>query len=61
MKRRRFWFRAVWSRLRTPGTTSGKSCFLTFWRPHALEPGGWVANDKPAIDALKTIFEHSSP
>jgi hypothetical protein len=59
--RRPFWFHTVWSWLQTRGFTSNTSCFLTFWRLHATESGGWLPHDKATIAALNTIFERSSP
>jgi len=59
--RRPFWFQTVWSWLQTRGFTSNSSCFLTFWRLHATESGGWLPHDKATIETLKKIFEHSSP
>jgi hypothetical protein len=59
--RRPFWFHTVWSWLHTRGFTSNTSCFLTFWRLHARESGGWLPHDKATIAALKAIFEQSSP
>lgn len=60
-QRRPFWFQTVWSWLQTRGMTSNDSCFLTYWRRNALESGAWLPHDKPTIDVLKTIFEHSRP
>jgi hypothetical protein len=59
--RRPFWFHTVWSWLQTRGFTSNTSCFLTFWRLHATESGGWLPHDKATIRVLKEIFEQSSP
>jgi hypothetical protein len=59
--RRPFWFHTVWSWLETRGFTSNTSCFLTFWRLHATESGGWLPKDKATIKALNKIFERSSP
>jgi hypothetical protein len=60
-ERRPFWFHTVWSWLQVHGYTSNTSCFLTFWRLNAPESGGWRPNDKATIEALKAIFEQSSP
>ena len=60
-KRRPFWFHTVWSWLRDHGFDSNTSCFLTFWRLHATESGGWLPHDKATIRVLKAIFDESSP
>jgi hypothetical protein len=59
--RRPWWFHTVWSWLQSHGFTSNTSCFLTFWRLKATESGGWRPNDTATIEALKKIFERSSP
>ena len=59
--RRPFWFQTTWSWLQAHGFTSDTSCFLTYWNAEGKVSGAWDPDDKAVINALNTIFEHSTP